>query len=217
MQMRFLVIPLLSSAFGAASGTAVDAAVPSAAFGLIWGLVTAALAPHVARRAGGPSAWPDVTLLIGVALAFIVLGGGLMGGLLATSPQAQLDLLQRNGFGAFFYAVHALFEWVLMPALLMLTWHRPAQRRLIIGAAIAFYAGRVASGLYFAPRAIDWGDNPAGADLDEVRLWMNLNWVRGFSQDIMVGTLLLAAAARRSVHRPTAMASGHPHTNPKSA
>jgi hypothetical protein len=195
MRTKLLVIPILSTAFGAVSGVAIDEVVPSAAVGLVWGLVAAAIAPRVARRAAGPSGWPDVALFLAVALAFIVLGGGLLGSLIATTPRAQLDLLQEGSFGLFFYAIHALFEWVLMPALLMLNWHRPGRRWLVLAAAVAFYAGRVASGLYFAPRALDWGEHPAGADLDQIQLWMNLNWIRGAVQDITTAVLLLLTAA----------------------
>jgi hypothetical protein len=199
---RLLVIPILSTAFGAVSGAAVDAVLAMAAFGLIWGLVAAAIAPRVARWGTGASAGPDLALFLAVALAFFVLGAALLGDLLATSPQAQLDLLQRGTFGPFFYAIHALFEWVLLPALLMLNWHRPRRRWLILGAAVAFYAGRVASGLFFAPQALDWGANPAGADLDQVQLWMNLNWVRTVVQDSVTAVLLLLAAALPGARRP---------------
>jgi hypothetical protein len=50
MRTTTRVIPILSTAFGAASGVAIDEVAPSAAFGLIWGLVAAAIAPRVARR-----------------------------------------------------------------------------------------------------------------------------------------------------------------------
>lgn len=64
-------------------------------------------------------------LFIAIALAFTVLGSGLLGNLLATSPQAMLDLLAQTGFGIYFYAIHGLFEWVLMPALVILHWRSP--------------------------------------------------------------------------------------------
>jgi len=52
------------------------------------------------------------------------------------------------------------------------------------------------SALYFAPMAIAWGNNPSLATLDEVQLWMNLNWVRTVGQDGITAVLLLLAALR---------------------
>jgi hypothetical protein len=199
---RLLVVPILSTSFGAVSGVTVDAVLPMTAFGLVWGLAAAAIAPRIARRGTTTSAWPDTALFVAVALAFIVLGAALLGDLLATSPQAQLDLLQHGSFGSFFYAIHGPFEWMIMPALLMLNWHRPGRRWLIVAAAVAFYTGRVASALYFAPQALDWADNPAGADLDQVSLWMNLNWLRTAVQDTLTAILLLLAAALHGARRP---------------
>jgi hypothetical protein len=77
----------------------------------------------------------------------------------------------------------------------LLTWHHRSTRRLVIAAAAIFYAGRCASALYFAPNALTWGDDPASADLDQVRRWMNLNWVRVAAQDAATPILLLVAAA----------------------
>lgn len=200
MKKKLLWIPVLSTAFGVAGGVGLDVVLPMAAFGLVWGLVAAAIAPRVARwgeRRG------DAALYLAVALAFVVLGGALLGGLLSPSPPRLLDLLAQESYGTFFYAFHGPFEWLLMPALLMLNWHRPARRRLIVAAAVAFYIGRVASALYFAPNALDWGDDPAAADLDQVRVWIDLNWVRTALQDTLTAVLLLlAAAASRTAASP---------------
>ena len=190
------VIPLLSTAFGVVAGVAIDQVLPMAAVGLAWGLLLAAVAPRVARWGAARTAWPDWALSIAVALAFTVLGGALLGGFLATSPAEQVELFAHASFGSFFYAIHGLFEWVLMPALLMLNWHHPTRRRLLVAAAITFYAGRLSSALYFAPHAMDWGEAPATADLGQVRVWMSLNWVRVVLQDTATAVLLLVAARR---------------------
>lgn len=86
--------------------------------------------------------------------------------------------------------------------LVMLNWHRPARRWLMVAAAAAFYAGRVASGLYFAPNAMDWGEDPTIDRPEEVQLWMNLNWIRLILQDTVTAVLLLLAVALPARRRP---------------
>jgi hypothetical protein len=194
MTKKLVLIPVLSTAFGAAGGVTLDAVLPMAAFGLAWGLVAAVIAPRAARWGARQPARADIVLFLAVALAFVVLGGALLGDLLSTSPPGLLDLLAHESYGPFFYAFHGPFEWLLVPALLMLNWHRPGRRRLLVGAAVAFYIGRTSSALYFAPHALDWGDDPAAADLDQVRVWIDLNWVRTVLQDTLTATLLLLAA-----------------------
>jgi hypothetical protein len=205
-RLPLLVIPLMSTAFGAVSGVTVDAVLPLAVFGLAWGLAAGAVAPRLARRGTRPTLGSDIPLLLAVALAFSVLGAGFLGNLLATAPQAQLDLLQQARFGSFFYAIHGPFEWVLMPLVVALNWHRPARRWLVVGAAVAFYAGRLSSAWYFAPHALAWGDDPATANLDEVQRWIHLNWIRIALQDTVTAVLLLLAAVRpdRSANRLSA-------------
>lgn len=192
-RLPLLVIPILSTAFGAAAGRMLGAVVPMAAFGLAWGVAAATVAPRLARRGARPSVWADLPLYLAMPLAFVVLGAALLGDILAATPQAQLDLLQWPQFGLFFYAIHGPFEWILMPLVVMLNWERPARRRLVVAAAVAFYAGRLASALYFAPNALAWGADPAGATLDEVQMWMTLNWARTLVQDLTTAILLLLA------------------------
>jgi hypothetical protein len=73
---------------------------------------------------------------------------------------------------------------------------RRPSRWLIVGAATAFYIGRVSSALYFAPHAIVWAADPTGADLADVAMWTTLNWIRIASQDTLTAVLLLLALAR---------------------
>lgn len=100
-------------------------------------------------------------LLAALPLAFIVLGGALLGNLLGATPQAQLALFEESRFGLFFFAMHTSFEWLIMPLTLALNWWWPSRRWLVIAAAILFYAGRITSALYFAPDALAWGADPA--------------------------------------------------------
>jgi hypothetical protein len=59
-----------------------------------------------------------------------------------------------------------------------------------------FYLGRVASALYFAPRALYWGLHPgeAATHLDQVALWIRLDLIRLILQDAVNAALLLLAA-----------------------
>lgn len=193
LRFPLLVIPLLSAVFGLVQGTAIHAVLPMALFGLFWGLAAAAVAPRLARRGARSALWADVPLALALPLAFIVLGGALLGNVLAVTPRAQLDLFAQARFGLFFYAIHGLFEWILMPLLVMVNWDRPGRRWLVVAAAVTFYLGRVASALYFAPNALAWGADPGLASLDEVQTWMGLNWARTIVQDTATGILLLLA------------------------
>jgi hypothetical protein len=191
-----LVIPLLATGFGAVSGITVDAVVPMAVFGLVWGLLIALVAHRLARCGARPSVWADVTLFLTVSLAFIVLGGAMLGDFLPTTPREQLQILQFSRFGLFFFAIHTLFELFLMPLVVMLNWHRLDRRWLVVAAAVAFYLGRVASAVYFAPLAIAWGTDPSVATFAAVEQWMNLNWVRTVGQDMVTAILLLLATVQ---------------------
>ncbi len=193
-RLPLLVIPLLSTAFGVVQGTAIDAVLPMAIFGLAWGLAAAAIAPRVVRLGVRSGVWADVPLALALPLAWLVLGGGLLGSLLAVSPQAQLDLFQQSRFGLFFAAIHSVFEWLLIPAIVMLNWRQPARHWIVVAAAVLFYAGRMSSALYFAPHAMAWGADPGLATLDDVQQWMNLNWVRLVIQDTATAILLLLTA-----------------------
>jgi len=191
-----LVIPLLSALFGAISGTTIGAVVPMAVFGLAWGVLIAIIAPRLTRFGARPSVWAELPLWVAVSLAFIVLGGALLGDFLAVTPQDQMQILQFSRFGIYFAVIHTIFELLLMPLVQMLNWNRPGRRELVVGAAVVFYLRRAVSALYFAPMAIAWGNNPSLATLDEVQLWMNLNWVRSVGQDGITAVLLLLAALR---------------------
>ena len=107
-----------------------------------------------------------------------------------------LQLVQQPGYVLFFFALHVLFEWLLMPWALIANWPHPTRRRLLIVAAVIFYLGRVASALYFAPTALDWGRHPAGAAalLDQVALWIRLDLIRLILQDTVTAALLLLVA-----------------------
>ena len=195
-RLGLVAIPVLSTAFGYVSGSAIDQQLVMAGFGLLWGVVAMLAAPRLARRGARSAGQANAPVYVMLPLACIVLGGSILGHLAGPTPTAFLQLVQQPGYGLFFYAVHVLFEWLLMPWALIVNWPHPTRRRLLIVAAVIFYLGRVASALYFAPTAIDWGRRPAeaSAHLDQVALWIRLDLIRLILQDTVNAALVLLAA-----------------------
>jgi hypothetical protein len=197
-----LAIPLLSTAFGFVTGTAVDAQVPSAIFGLVWGVVVMALAPRLVRRGAQAPGWAIAPLYLMCALAFMSLGGGIVSDLLSSTTQSDFEMARLPAFGFYFASIHITFEWLLLPAALMLNWTDRPRRYLILVAGVSFYVMRMISAVYFAPTAMDWADLPAdtivSGDLEvEVQRWTTLNlWVRGPLQEWLVTALLVVATLR---------------------
>src|SRR5215208_681766 len=195
-RLGLVAIPVLSTAFGYVSGYTIDQQLLMAGFGLLWGVVAMLLAPRLARRGARSAGQANAPVYVMLPLACIVLGGSILGHLAGPTPPAFLQLLQQPGYGLFFYALHGPFEWLLMPWALMVNWPYRTRRRLLIVAAVIFYLGRVASALYFAPNAIDWGRHPAetAAHLEQVALWIRLDLIRFILQDTLNAAVLLLAA-----------------------
>jgi hypothetical protein len=122
----------------------------------------------------------------------MVLGAALLGGLITTTPSDAIDVFQKAGFGTFFATIHATFEWVLIPLAVAANWTHPSRRRWLIVVAAVFYVGRLTSSLYFAPHALAWGADPAYSPgvLDDVQIWLVLNWIRIVLQDGVTAGLL---------------------------
>ena len=195
-RLGLVAIPVLGTAFGYVSGSAIDQQLVMAGFGLLWGVLAMLVAPRLARRGARSAGQANTPVYVMLPLACIALGGAILGHLAGPTPTAFLRLVQQPGYGLFFYALHGPFEWVLMPWALIVNWHHPSRRRLLIVAAVIFYLGRVASALYFAPTVLDWGQHPAeaAAHLDQVALWIRLDLIRLILQDTVNAALLLLAA-----------------------
>ena len=194
-RLTLVAIPVMSTAFGFIGSFTIGQ--PAlAGFGLLWGIVAMLVAPRLARRGALSASQANAPVYVMLPLACIVLGGSIIGHLAGPTPSAFLQLLQQPGYGIFFYAFHGPFEWLLMPWALMVNWHRPARRRLLVVAAVIFYLGRTASALYFAPNAIYWGQHPveAAEHLDQLALWIRLDLIRVVLQDTVTAALMLIAA-----------------------
>jgi len=199
--LPLLSIVVLSTAFGAISGSVVDASVAMAGFGLLWGAVALALAPRAARVGARSAMWADAPVAVAAALALVVVGGSIQALMQYTSASATVVLLQQSSSYWFFPVLHGLFEWVLLPAVLMLNWTHRTRRNLLLVTAVVFYLGRISSALYFAPHVFEWVRLPFGAPLsvetlEDVQLWIKVNWLRFVFQDVLVAGLLLLAQYR---------------------
>jgi hypothetical protein len=205
-QPGLLTIPVMSTAFGLVGGYAIDKPWTLGGFGLLWGIAAMLVAPRLARRGAASAGQANAPVCVMLLLAFIVLGASIVVHILGSTPIAFLQLVQQRGYGLFFYAIHGTFEWLLMPWALIVNWPYPFRRRLLIVAAAFFYAGRVASALYFAPAALYWVQNPAEATahLDQVAVWMRLDLIRLVAQDAITAALLAAVSLHSQRERAPA-------------
>jgi hypothetical protein len=147
-----------------------------------------------------------------MSVFFATLGSGLMAGgallemmLLSAglgTPSTTFIMIHPpfgGSFNFFIITMNSLMEWLLIPAALFLNWHIPERRTLIVLAAVAFYAMRVWSYIYFVPNIFEFGalppDGPFSAELVErFRMWVNLSWLRFAIQDLLTYLLFLLAA-----------------------
>ena len=104
-----------------------------------------------------------------------------------------------GSFSLFIITMNSLMEWLLMPMALFCNWHIPKRRTFIVIAAVAFYAMRLWSYIYFVPNIFEFGalppDGPFSAEIvEQFRMWVNLSWLRFAIQDALTYLLLLLAA-----------------------
>jgi putative flippase GtrA len=173
-----------------------------AAVGVAWTLVAIPIARAVNRRRGRLGHWPDTVALLAAANAAIVVGFGLL--LDLTYPTAESYLaMNQTAAGpnhSFAYGlVNTPREWVLVPLALLLSWHLPKRRRLLLAAVAVLYIERVITYLYFAPTVLDWQDTtPAQttpALLDEVGRWMRLDLARSPVDWLLLAVLMVVVVA----------------------
>jgi hypothetical protein len=181
----YLVIAALAAIFGFLEAQVFIAPLPSLLIGAAWGLVWTALAGLVAAVIGrlrdNPLHWPNASALLVAFVTVMMLGAGLILHLMVGSPESYLALQQSGTEGdLFFYAtLNPLTELVLVPLALFLNWKDPRRRKLIVTAALIYYAERIATYLYFGPVIASWPDaQPSAELLDEVSLWLSLDWIR---------------------------------------
>jgi len=200
-----LIVAVATTTMGAFAGTFGGGPVLVAVFGLAWGLALGAIATRLSRPARRRPALAKGALLAASLVAGILFGFGLLdlslhSRLLAASPQ-DIGILIQPPLGDVFMvgliALNSSLEWLLLPVLVLLNWQIPNRRPLVVIAAALYYAMRVWSYLYFVPRIFDWGELPAGqpfsaAQLDQIRTWVGLSWVRGAADGLLFVLLLVA-------------------------
>jgi hypothetical protein len=200
-----LTVAAATTTMGAFAGVFAGSPILVATVGLGWGLALGAIATRLNRRERWRPALANGALLVASLVAGILFGFGLLdlslhSRLLATSPQDIATLLQPPLGDVFMVGLIALntsLEWLLLPALVLLNWHIPKRRTVVVVAAALYYAMRVWSYLYFVPRIFDWAELPTGQpfsaeQLDQIRLWVGLSWVRGAVDGLMFLLLLVA-------------------------
>jgi len=200
-----LFVAVATTTMGAFAGTFGGGPVLVAAVGLAWGLALGAIATRLSRPARRRPALAKGALLAASLVAGILFGFGLLdlslhSRLLAEQPQ-DIGMLIQPPLGDVFMvgliALNSSLEWLVLPVLVLLNWQIPKRRTLVVVAAGLYYAMRVWSYLYFVPRIFDWGELPAGqpfsaAQLDQIRTWVGLSWVRGAADGLLFVLLLVA-------------------------
>jgi hypothetical protein len=207
-----LIVAVATTTMGAFAGTFGGGSVLVAAVGLAWGLALGAIATRLSRRESWRPRLANGALLAASLVAGILFGFGLLdlslhSRLLAAAPQ-DIGILIHSPLGDVFVvgliALNTSLEWLLLPVLVLLNWQVPNRRTLVVVAAGLYYAMRVWSYLYFVPRIFDWGELPVGQpfsaeQLDQIRTWVALSWVRGAVDGLMVVLLLVAMLVPASV------------------
>jgi hypothetical protein len=194
-----------------------------AAVGLAWTLLAIPIARAVNRR-GRLGHWPDTVALLAAANAALVVGFGLL--LDLTFPDAASYLaMNQTPAGpnhSFAYGlVNTPREWLLVPLAVLLNWHLPKRRRLLLAAVAVLYVERVLTYLYFAPTVLSWQDTtPAQttpALLEEVDRWMRLDLARSPVDWLLLTVLMVVVVAYPRVRpsaRPAAPSARGPEATP---
>jgi hypothetical protein len=132
-----------------------------AASGLAWTLLAIPIARAVNRRRDRLGHWPDTVALLAAANAAIVIGFGLLLDLTFPTAESYLAMNQTPAgpnHSLFYGLVNTPREWLLVPLAVLLNWHLPRRRRLLLAAVAVLYLERVVTYLYFAPTVLGWQD-----------------------------------------------------------
>ena len=204
----FLVVVPATTVIGALGATAlgsVTAALLGAVSGLGWGLLLGFIATRLARRESLRPGLANVSVFLATLCSGMLAGGALLemmllsAGLGTSSTTFTMIHPPFGGsFNLFIITMNSLMEWLLIPVALFLNWHIPKRRKLIVIAAVVYYAMRVWTYFYFVPNIFEFGalppDGPFSAELVErFRIWVNLSWFR-LVIDVLTNLLFLLAA-----------------------
>jgi hypothetical protein len=207
----YLVVGILAVVLNALSFRTLDQPIwVGAAVGLAWTLLAIPIARAVNRRRGRLGHWPDTVALLAAANAAIVVGFGLLLDLTFPTAESYLAMNQTPAGPNHSFAyglVNTPREWLLVPLALLVNWHLPKRRRLLVAAVVVLYIERVITYLYFAPTVLSWQDTtPAQttpALLAEVSRWMRLDLARTPVDWMLLAVLMVVVVAYPRV-RPSA-------------
>jgi hypothetical protein len=204
----FLVVVPATTVIGALGATAlgsVTAALLGAVSGLGWGLLLGFIATRFARRESSRPGLANVSVFLATLCSGMLAGGALLEMLLLSAglgtSSTTFTMIHPpfgGSFNLFIITLNSLMEWLLIPVALFLNWHVPKRRRLIVIAAVVYYAMRVWTYIYFVPNIFEFGalppEGPFSAELVErFRIWVNLSWFR-LAIDVLTNLLFLLAA-----------------------
>jgi hypothetical protein len=214
----YLLVGVLAVVLNTLSFGTLGQPLTGAVVGLAWTLLAIPVAIYVNRRRDRLGHWPDTVALLAAANAAMVVGAGLLLDITFPTAEAYLAMNQTQAgpnHSVFYGLVNTAREWLLVPLALLLSWHLPRRRRLLVAAVAVLYLERVITYLYFAPTVLSWQDTtPAQttpALLEEVSRWMTLDLARTPVDWLLVAVLMFVVVAypraRPSTH-PTAVTSG---------
>jgi hypothetical protein len=203
-----VVVPALVvvGALGFSTLGGVGAALVAGGVALGWALLLGFIAMRLARSESRRAALANASVFLATLGAALIVGGSLLEQMLLSAglgtPSTAFTMIHPpfgGSFSLFIITLNSLMEWLLMPVALFCNWHIPKRRTLIVIAAVAFYAMRLWSYIYFVPNIFEFGalppEGPFSAEIvEQFRIWVNLNWLRFAFQDLLPYLLLLLAA-----------------------
>jgi hypothetical protein len=173
--------------------------------GLVWGLLAVRVATRL-NRSWRRATFANASVYAAAFAAALLTGVGLestsiMDASVDRVPQFFADLVRPpigDAEAVPFYVLNTSLEWLLIPAVVLLNAWIPKRQKLILSAAVIFFALRVWSYLYFIPEILHWNQGTTGqpltpGQLEQASLWVDLSWVR-LAMDAAIALLLLGAA-----------------------
>jgi hypothetical protein len=176
-----------------------------AAVGLGWSLLLILVAARIGSNERRRYYAANTSILLAAFIAGVLVGHGILDTSLRSTALAQIPqfyhLFARPPLADVFFIIpvieNSLLEWLLIPLALLLNWDIPQRRKLLIVAAVMYYAMRAWTYLHFAPLVMNWAALPAeaftSALLEQNRRWVTLSWFRVATDALVYGLFLLAA------------------------
>jgi hypothetical protein len=207
LRIPAIAVVVGTSLIGASAGS-LGGPFPAAVFGAVgfaWGVLVVLIAARLIR-APRRATFGNLALYAATFATACLTGVGLhsmpiMAVSVDRAPQFFADLVRPpvgDAEALPFYLLNTPLEWLLIPAALVLNAWIPTRQKLILIAAVMFFALRVWSYVYFIPQILDWSEGQAGqpltaAQLEQATLWVDLSWIR-LAMDAAIALLLLGAA-----------------------